>query len=693
MRSERYPARMEATATPRLALARGELTSLEQTLSREWLETDGRGGYASSTVHLVNRRRYHGLLVAPFSGTPRRHVFLSRLEESVHAAGAAPATGFGGGPGERAFPLSMARYRGIYAPLGHAHAERFELAPYPRWTYRLGGSWIERELLVCRGSPTVLVRWRLGGDVAPLELRLRPLLACREADALHRENLALDPRIERSARGLGFSIRPYAALPRVALAAEGAEGRFEADPLWYRDVEYAVDLERGYEGHEDLFSLGELRLELERDRWCVLAVTIDEPPREPGLLFADQAEERERRSRAASDGAAGLVELGADDFIYRAPTRDALARRGERLGVIAGFPWFGEWGRDTAIALPGLLLARGRVEECGDALCGLVRFLRRGLMPNIFGLGVEDSQYGSADAALWFARAVQHFDRAGGDRERLCEVLLPALIEIAERCIEGGELAVHSDASGMLWAGSSELNATWMDAQTAAGPVTPRAGCAVELNALWYQLLAYLAELCERCGERARVRGWRALAELCGRSFLERLWIEDERRLADVWRPEGVDASVRPNMVLAAALELSPLSDEQRAGVVQRAELDLLTPRGLRTLSPADPAYRGEFRGGPEERDRAYHQGTVWPWLLGFHVEATLRAFPADRTRSARLTEIVDGLLETAREGGLGHIAEVFDGDPPHRAGGCFAQAWSTAELLRARKLLGEVEP
>jgi predicted glycogen debranching enzyme len=683
---------MQATATPRLGLARDELLGLEQALAREWLETDGRGGYAASTVHLCNRRRYHGLLVAPFAGTAQRHVFLSRLEETVHATGAAPATGFGGQSGERAFPLSMARYRGVYSPLGHAHAERFELAPFPRWTYRLGGSWIERELLVCRGSPIVLVRWRLGGDVAPLELRLRPLLACREADALQRENLALDSRVERLSRGLAFSVRPYAALPRVAFTAEGAEGRFEADPVWYRGVEYALDLERGYEGHEDLFSPGELRLELERGRWCVLAATIDELPREPGLLFASQVEERERKSDAASIGAAGLVELGADDFLYRAPTRDALGRRGERLGVIAGFPWFGEWGRDTAISLPGLLLARGRVEDCGDALCGLVRFLRRGLLPNIFGLGVEDSHYGSADAALWFARAVQLFDRAGGDQERLCEVLLPALIEIAERCIEGGDLAVHSDASGMLWAGSNDLNATWMDARTASGPVTPRAGCAVELNALWYQLLAYLAELCERCGERARVRGWRALAELCGRSFLERLWIEDERRLADVWRPEGLDASVRPNMVLAAALELSPLSTEQRAGVVQRAELELLTPRGLRTLSPADPAYRGEYRGSPEARDQAYHQGTAWPWLLGFHVEAALRAFPGDRARAARLAELVDGLLETAREGGLGHVAEVFDGDPPQRPGGCFAQAWSTAELLRARHLLGEAQ-
>jgi predicted glycogen debranching enzyme len=488
------------------------------------------------------------------------------------------------------------------------------------------------------------------------------------------------------------AFRPYGSLPRLSLALEGAAARFEADPVWYRGAEYALDLERGYDGHEDLFAPGELRIVLERDRWCVLAATLEEPPRDLAALFASQAERRRDRAASAGAGPTAQLELGADDCLSRAPTRDVHGLRGERLGVIAGWPWFGEWGRDTAIALPGLLLARGRVEECGDALSGLAHFVRRGLLPNIFGLSTSDSHYGSADAALWFARAVLLYDRAGGDAERLHEVLLPALSEIAERYVEGTELAIRSDPEGLLVAGSDELNATWMDARTSRGPVTPRAGCAVELNALWYQLLAHLAELRERFGERARARAWSALAELCGRSFLERLWIAEERRLGDVWDPATaeLDASVRPNMVIAAALELSPLSRDQRAGVVQRAELELVTPRGLRTLSPREESYRGEYAGGPEERDAAYHQGTAWPWLVGFHVEATLRAFPDDRARRDRLVELVEGLIATTREGGLNHVAEVFDGDPPQRAGGCFAQAWSTAELLRSRRLLEE---
>jgi predicted glycogen debranching enzyme len=333
-------------------------------------------------------------------------------------------------------------------------------------------------------------------------------------------------------------------------------------------------------------------------------------PARAALLFASQAEERERKSEAAAIGTAGLVELGADDFLYRAPTRDALGRRGERLGVIAGFPWFGEWGRDTAISLPGLLLARGRVEDCGDALCGLVRFLRRGLLPNIFGVGLEDSQFGSADAALWFARAVQLFDRAGGDRERLCEVLLPALIEIAERCIEGGELAVHSDASGLLW--PARTTSTRLDGR-ARPPVRsqPRAGCAVELNALWYQLLAYLAELCERCGERARVRGWRALAELCGRSFLERLWIEDERRLGDFWRSRRTRGERATQHGARRALEISRSRPSKRAGVCSARARCSVTPRGSAHASARRSRLPRRYRGGPEARDQAYHQGTA----------------------------------------------------------------------------------
>jgi len=670
-----------------LRLEREALLRLDASLRLEWLETDGCGGYASSTVVGCNRRRYHGLLVAPIPGAAKRHVFLSRLEDSLWAA-----TPIEGAPGDgQGFALSSAAWGDVLEPKGHAHLESFEALPWPRWTFRFGPARVERELLLVRGSPTLLVRWRLSGDAPGIELAVRPLLACREADALQVANDVADRATQlveghRCAREL----RPYRSLPALDVALEADGARWIEGAHWYRDATYALDAERGYEDREDLLAPGVFRCALEPGRWVTLGAAIEGLPRDLAAAFEEQTAARTAALERARRGPAARLALGADDFLVRVPMRRTDGPRRERTGVVAGWPWFLEWGRDAAIALPGLTLARGRVEDCGEALADLAQFLSRGLLPNIFGVGREDSHYGSIDASLWYARAALAYDRAGGDAARLREVLLPALTDIAERYLEGTGLEAGADAEGLIVAGSPELNATWMDARTASGPVTPRHGCAVEVNALWYQLLAHLGELCERFDERARARAWRALGERAGRSFLERLWLPDEARLADRWVDGAPDRSVRPNMVLAAACELSPLSRDQRAGVVECAERELVTPRGLRTLSPADPAYRGRYAGDVEARDAAYHQGTVWPWLLGSHVEASLRAFPDDRARHARLQDLLEGLDAELERAGLGHVSEVFDGDAPHEPGGTIAQAWNTAELLRARRMLAE---
>lgn len=652
-----------------VSIEREQLLELERALTREWLETDGRGGFASSTVLGCNTRRYHGLLVTPFAGTARRHVLLSRFEDSVRTAGAAA--------GAPDFALSMARYRGVWFPRGHLALERFELAPFPRFTFKVGEARIVRELLLVKDSRTVLVRWQLDGGSGPLELRARPILAFREADALTLENDVLDRVVVRGADG-SVRVKPYAALPTLTLRASSKSARFEAEPTWYRGVEYQVELERGYAGHEDNFGPGVFVAQLAPGEALVIAATIEDSLADPAQLWKSESARRVARARAAGSGPRAQLELGAEDFLYRTDAG--------RLGVLAGFPWFGEWGRDTFIALPGLTLARGRVDLCAQALRGALAFLERGLMPNIFGRGVADSHYGSADAALWFARAVQLFDRAGGDRELVLGELRRALNDIAERYLLGAPLSIRCDDGFLLRAGSPRVNATWMDAQTASGPVTPREGCAVEINALWYALLAYLEELATRAGDARAQKRWSAFKQHAGRSFVQRFWLSHARYLADVWNEGVVDARVRPNMVIAAALELSPLSTEQRAGVVQLAERELVTPRGLRTLSPRDPDYQGRYAGGPEQRDRAYHQGTVWPWLAGFYVEACTRAHGASRADALRVW--LDGFDAELVSHGLNHIDEVHDGDPPHRPGGSFAQAWSTAEILRARALL-----
>lgn len=659
----------EISELPSLArLERDELHQLEKSLSREWIETDGLGGYASSTALLCPTRRYHALLAGPPPGSLCRHVFLTRFEETLHG-------------GLREFPLSMARYAGVFAPLGHQGIERFELVPWPRFRYRIGDATVVREILVPRGRGAVLLRWRLRGAEDGLELRLRPLLAFREADALTFENLALDPRCQKLPNG--FRVQPYATLPPLWITTSGAHAHFEPDPVWYRGIEYTADLERGYDAHEDNFSPGVLHVRFDRELDLVVAASTALPVEDPAQLFRNAARERGAAARYSfreGGGVPALLAQSADQFLYQAP--------GGRAGVVAGWPWFGDWGRDSFISLPGLLLSRGLVERCGDALEAALPWLDDGLMPKVFGRTRADSHYGAADASLWFARCVLLWQRAGGERERLLERFLPALREIAWAYRNGTRLGIRCDASGLLRAGSPELNATWMDASTSKGPVTPRHGFAVELNALWYQLIAHLEELFALAGDAAARSAMAEQRARIGHAFFERFWLADGRYLADCWEDGIADRRVRPNMVIAAALEKSPLSRSQRADVVARAEAELLTPRGLRTLSPEDPDYQGRCEGGPEERDLSYHQGSVWPWLLGFYCEALLRAHGPTPELRARIESLIADFDEHLDTQGLCHVSEVFDGDPPHRPSGCIAQAWSTAELLRAAALL-----
>ncbi len=656
---------------PQVSLAhqgREDLLQIEKALSREWLQTDGLGGYASNTVLDCPTRRYHGLLAAAIGERGERFLFLSRFEESVHG-------------GEKSFHLSMCRYRGLWFPHGYQVVERFDLAPWPRTCYRIGRTWVFREVLRLERRQTVLVRYEIRTRREDLELRLRPLTPFREAGSLTFENLDLDPRVRRE--GKGFSIRPYEPLPALYFTWSLPAARFEADPVWYRGIEYADDLERGYDGHEDQFSPGRFLVPISEGESFVLAATLGAPVEDPAALFEEEAE---KRLRALPEGPLDLrskLEIAARDFLYETPEG--------RPGIVAGWPWFGEWGRDTFISLPGLTLSRGDLRTCRRVLEGVLPFLRRGLLPNVFGKEVEDSQYGSADASLWFARAVRLFELESPEEEgfeTVVEIFLPALEEIARCYRDGTELGIRCDDQGMLLVGDEATNATWMDARVDGAPVTPRPGSPVEVVALWYHLLTYLERIHEKRGDRRKASGWKALRRKLRRSFLERFWIEESRYLGDCYEDGVLDRRVRPNMVIAAALEFSPLSRGKRTDILGRCEVELLTPFGLRTLSPQDPDYKGRYEGTIRERDRAYHQGTVWPWLLGFWVEGALRANGPKRRLLAKIRRILNGFEECLGTQGLNQISEVHDGDPPHRPGGTIAQAWSVAELLRSWRML-----
>ena len=649
-------------------------TGLDRTtvLAREWLDTNGLGDYASSTVAMCPTRRQHGLLVARPNGYAKRHVFLSRFEETAHTEAGT-------------LPLSMAAYPDTWAPPGAEHLLRFELAPGPKSIYADGEVEISREIRMVHGKQAVLCRYRLlTGDGVTLELR--PFLPFREADSLTVENDEISGDVEVVENG--FTTRPYAALPAIHFTVDGTFD-VEHAPVWYARLDLADDRARGYPGQEDHFSPCALRIELNRRRTVTVAASLERPIASPASSW--KSESRRRSARLSANASGGDDPTPLDRIAATAD--DFLVTTDERLGIDAGYPWFGEWGRDTFIALPGLTLGRGDLDTCERVLSESLEFLQDGLLPNVFGLSRATSHYGSVDASLWFARAVRLYERAGGSSERILEEYLPALLEIATSYWEGTRLEIRSDEGGLIRAGSEELNATWMDARTASGPVTPRAGCAVEINALWYALLRHVELLLDETGERREMKEWKDRRLLAKRTFLERFWLEDDGYLADAWQDGEVDRSVRPNMVIAAALKHSPLVKAQRKAVVDRAAVELLTPRGLRTLSPSDARYRGRYEGDPESRDTAYHQGTVWPWLFGFYVEAALRGSGTRAAVRSSLRETWDEIASDVDERGLNHVSEVFDGDAPHRGGGTIAQAWSSAELLRAHRMLETGRP
>lgn len=639
----------------------------------EWLLTDGRGGYACGTVAALATRRYHGLWVTRPEGLAKRRMIVADLDERI---GEQRRVGDDARP-EMAHVMH-AHWRSQQRPSPPDAEVSFARRPLPTWTFRTRFGTFERSVAMQRQDgdrpPLLLVRWR-NLSTEPVRLEVRPLLGWCDADHLPAKDLSFDATVH--ARGASWGFQPTDELPHLWMSVDGVAA-FRGEAHWYEGFLYAADRVRGYDHVGDRWNPGVLELDLGPGAEAVAAFALGEPCDAASNAFAAELHRAEGLLQTVVEDAqplAARLELGADDFLYHGV--------GDRLGVLAGFPWFGEWGRDVFLALPGLTLARERRDLCEQVLVGCLPFLHEGLLPNIYGKDVSDSDYGSCDAALWYALAVMRYHDGGGG-PLLQERLVPALRRIAEAYRRGTHLGLRVGDDDLLRAGGKDLNATWMDAQTSQGPVTPREGLPVEIQALWYALLAFLAETDDVDGSFAAQR------DRCGKAFVQAFWLRDDKYLADRVHEGEPDRAVRPNMLVAAALSRSPLSNAQRQGVVQMARATLVTPCGMRSLAPDDPSYIGVYGGGLEGRDRAYHQGTVWPWPAGFYVEAVLRS-TAKRSRKKVATELLGWLDELlAREldrAGLDHVSEVFDGDPPHRPGGTFAQAWNTGELLRAHAM------
>lgn len=633
--------------------------------THEWLEADGLGGFASGTTSGLRTRRYHALLlVAAAPPADRRALvqsFVARLETPAGSAELWPQA-----------------YAGGFVTGREAPYVEFALEPWPTWRIETRfGDVVVLEIFAVHGAPATLISFRRERGSGAARLFLRPLLSGRDFHAAHHENAEF--RFEARSRGRALRFAPYPDVPAV-LSLANAEYRHEPD--WYRRFFYAEEAARGLEATEDLASPGVLSFDLDAGEgvWLLSADCAGrlELEQEEPLAYARALRDKERARR---QGFAGPLERAADAY---------LVQRGSGRTLIAGYPWFGDWGRDTFIALRGLCIASGELETARAILLEWASLVSEGMLPNRFADGARASaEYHSVDASLWFVLAADELAShplAGGllspqHRSRIDA----AITDIASGYARGTRYGIRRDADGLLACGERSLQLTWMDAKVGDRVITPRIGKPVEIQALWVHALHAAAK---------RDPWFCAWADAAREALARRFWNAERGMLFDVVDdghvPGAVDAACRPNQIFAAGgLPLTLLSPDHTRRVVDAVERWLVTPLGLRSLEEAHPAYTPHYRGSVSERDGAYHQGTVWPWLMGPFVEAWVksRGHTPDAVRAAR-ERFVEPLRAHLRQAGIGHVSEIADGDAPHTPRGCPFQAWSLGELLRLERVV-----
>jgi predicted glycogen debranching enzyme len=654
----------------------------ELLLAREWLITNGLGGYASGTVAGVLTRRYHGLLIASLPAPLGRIAMLSHLSEALRFPDGAIIS-IGGGRGmESAEELSV-----------NTHLAEFRLENgLPIWDYAVNNTRIEKRVLMVHMQNTVHASYHLLSGAGPVRLELRPLMLFRPHSASVSE--PLQEPYQLTIIGERYEISALPNFPPLRFVLQSADGDFTVDRETVRSIFYRSEAERGYESQGVLWSPGYFSAELHPGQKVTL-IASTEPWPTVLALQADEAESAERRRRQrllaaahpqARSGTAAELVLAADQFIITpagriADTARARAAGDEVRSIIAGYHWFTDWGRDTMISLEGLTLTTGRHVEAGWILRAFARYIHDGLIPNLFPEGENEGLYHTADATLWFFHALERYLEMTQDRATLT-LILPKLLEIVEHHRRGTHFGIGVDLDdGLLWQGQEGYQLTWMDAKVDDWVVTPRRGKAVEINALWYNALRLLEGwVREEQGDQA-AKSLSEQAEQAYASFNGRFWYDEGGYLYDVIDgPRGNDPACRPNQVLAIALRHPILEPSRWEAVIGVVHQRLLTPVGLRSLAPDHPDYKPKYFGDLRARDAAYHQGTVWPWLIGPFIDAWLRTYPTDQL-AAR--SVLEGLVPHLGEACLGTMSEIFDADLPFTSRGCIAQAWSVAEMLR----------
>lgn len=643
---------------------------LHQAERREWWLTNGRGGYAAGTIAGSLTRRYHGLLIAPVDWPlGRRLVWVKADAELVD--------------GERSWPLFTNRWSGgTISPEGHVHIETFRLdGSIPVWLFAVGLIRVEARIWLEPDADTTYVAWRLlpGSEHGLRKLSLHVRLMVNDRDH-HGQTSAREFAPVLKAQEAALRV----CRPGFALTLRTCGGVITPARQWIENFDLPVERERGLSDRDNHLQVGEARLDLLPGQWVGVVGSLEHDPsadleaglerrrnRQQGVL--DQAARHVPEMAAPPDWIAQLL-LAADSFIFSRP----LSGRPDGKSVIAGYPWFGDWGRDTMICLPGLTLATGRQEWARDILLTFARFVDRGMLPNVFPGAGDKPDYNTVDATLWFFEAWRAYIEASGDRGNLAEAF-PVLAQIIDWHLDGTRYGIRVDpGDGLLSAGEPGVQLTWMDAKVGDWVVTPRIGKPVEINALWYNALCVMASFAEMLGRPTDP--YRNLAERARVSFVR---FADERTggLYDVIDgPAGNDGSVRPNQILAVSLPHSPLAADQQNRIVALCGDQLLTSYGLRSLAASDPDYKPHYTGDPWHRDGAYHQGTVWAWLLGHYAVAEYRVHGDAALALQRLGAMRDHLFDA----GLGTISEIFEAEPPHVPGGAPSQAWSVACVVEA---------
>ena len=658
-----------------MRFGKSEWSSFDRGIEREWLLTNGIGGFSSSTVIGASSRRYHGLLVASLEPPVERHLVLSQLHETVTLNG-------------QEFSLSSFS-TGNYINTGYLFQASFELDPLPVFTYAFADVLVEKTVSLVYGENTAVVRYRIitGGDDA--EIKVAPLVNFRDH---HGESSKHHMKFTQRYGSDHTVIRPYDMDLRILAGCAGSS--YQAlDDCWFEGMYYPVESERGLNAFEDHYIPGIFRISAKagsdtsfyfictvcQDGPGVLASRAWNPGGYMDPLYGKSAVENEIKR-------IGSLTAGCSDDFHRALVRSAdhfiVHRRSTNSKtIIAGYPWFTDWGRDTMISLPGLTLSTGRYEDAADILAAFSRYVRHGLIPNMFPDGGGEPVYNTVDAALWYFEAICKYVEETGDTALVKDILYDSMLQIIDSYIDGTLYGIHMDEDMLIAAGSGDTQLTWMDAKAGDTVFTPRHGKAVEINALWYNALRVMENISGLLGYDAGRYG--RIADCVKESFARVFWYEEGKYLYDVVGGT-MDKSVRPNQILAVSLSYPVIDGEMARQVVAKVWKELYTAYGLRTLSRDSEDYRGRYLGGMYQRDSAYHQGTVWPWLIGHFITAFARTLGRDPVYADMPAKFIAPFIDHMRHACIGSISEIFDGDEPHMPRGCFAQAWSVAEVLRA---------